>query len=676
MSNSQFQLFPPPAPQGVPKNPFRKGPRRPSIDTQSTVSTPLEDFKGKGAEAKAVVFQIVEPSSIKSPPEANIPPPPPRLFTPEPVAGPSTKSSSRSSPQPERRGTPLSQFNQTSSRTGGQDGASLRPHSPPQPSISPVIPMKSIFPQFNPAAPLNQQQYTNGVSNNFSRPRYRPSLEIQTTVPEIDQVLGPKTVPADVHDFPADVLDPVEIQYSTPAQLKNLWDITNGQKLAGASGRFNLRMERPDPATFVFGDPNAPFYTMQTYSTNELSLTRANPSLPNSNIPIMMFQLEDRRRREPPNDGLVSQLFSRLAAMLAIDQAADLARQHQLSPPDAAEVEANALKKAAALESCKLSWNAIKRVYELRHPSLNRQYPSQESEATTPPALVGAAGIPLSPKSQHRSGALHVTVSTPSANRGQSQAPTILVTAPLPANTLNGAASAVASPRTSTLPFSGSESESDETLASLDLRTMTLSICTSAINDAIPSLYAIDSVVAAILAVAVSDTTTNPVLGDMPLYDPTRPQMQLPTPPQPTYTNTRSARPKLFATLAERDDAEPIHLDIEIPTHTRTQIQTPKERRKWWTSFRSKLAQMQTKRRQKSKGKSSANSSPTSPEEFDLEKYGVKISSTVEKHAKKEELPGLARGVVKLFVWSIKLMFWALTVAFKLMAWGLKKALG
>ncbi|KAL2854970.1 hypothetical protein BJY01DRAFT_19160 [Aspergillus pseudoustus] len=675
MSNSQFQLFPPPAPQGIPKNPFRKAPRRPSIDTQSSVSTPLDEFKAKGAEAKAVVFQVVEPSSIKPPPEASPPPPPPRLFTPEPVAGPSTESS-RSSPLPERRASPSIEVNQVSSQCDGQYGASLRPHSPPQPSVSPVVPMRSIFPQFNPAAPLSQQLYNNGTPNNFSRPRVRPSLEIQTTMPEIDRVLGPKTVPADIHDFPADVLDPVEIQYSSAAQLKRLWDITNGQKLDDSSGNFNLRMERPDPATFVLGDPNSPFYTMQTYSTNEMSLTRANPSLPNSNIPIMMFQLEERSRRNPPNDGLVAHLFSRLAAMLAIDQAADLARQHQLSPPDAAEVEANALKRAAALESCKLSWNAIKRVYELRHPSLSRPYPNQEPQPATPPALIGAAGIPLSPRSQHRSGALHITVSTPSVTRGQSQAPTILATAPLQVNTLNGAASAVASPRTSTLPFSGSDSESDETLASLDLRTMTLSICTSAINDAIPSLYAIDSVVAAILAVAVSDVTTNTVLGDMPLYDPSRPQIQLPTPPRPAHTNTRLTRPKLFATLAERDDAEPPHLDIEIPTHTQTQIQAPKEHRKWWSVFRSKLTRIQVKRRQKSKGKSSANSSPTSPEEFDLEKYGVKISSTVEKHAKQEELPGLARGLVKIFVWGIKLMFWALTVAFKVMAWGLKKALG
>ncbi|KAL3466273.1 hypothetical protein BJX64DRAFT_251256 [Aspergillus heterothallicus] len=675
MSSSQFQLFPPPAPQGVPKNPFRKAPRRPSIDTQSTTSTPLEDFKGQGAEAKAVVFHVVEPSSIKPPPEATLPPPPPRLFTPELAPGPSNESS-QPSPRPERRASPSIEVNQEASQSDRQDGAGLRPHSPPQPSVSPDIPMRSMFPQFNPAAPLSQQQYSHGISNNFSRPRVRPSLEIQTTVPEIDRVLGPKTVPADVHDFPANALDPVEIQYSSLAQLKSLWDITNGQKLDNTTGTFNLRMERPDPATFAFGDPKSPFYTIQTYSTNEMSLTRANPSLPNSNIPIMMFQLEDRSRREPPNDGLVSHLFSRLAAMLAIDQAADLARQHQLSPPDAAEVETNALKRAAALESCKLSWNAIKHVYELRHPSLNRPYPNQETQTGTPPALVGAAGIALSPRSQHRSGALHITVSTPSANRGQSQAPTILVTAPLPVNTLSGAASAVASPRTSTLPFSGSESDSDETLASLDLRTMTLSICTSAINDAIPSLYAIDSVVAAILAVAVSDVATNPVLGDMPLYDPTKPQIQLPTPPQPTYTNTRSTRPKLFATLAERDDTEPPHLDIEIPTHTNTQVQVPKDRRKWWATLRSKLTQIQAKRRYKSKGKSSANSSPTSPEEFDLEKYGVKISSTVEKHANKEELPGPARGLVKLFVWGIKLMFWALTVGFKLMAWGLKKALG
>ncbi|KAL2863672.1 uncharacterized protein BJX67DRAFT_363165 [Aspergillus lucknowensis] len=684
MSNSQFQLFPPPAPQGPPKNPFRKAPRRPSIDTQPTATTPPEDPKGKSSEANAVILQIVEPHSIKPPPRAHAPPLPPRSFTPELVPGPSTESPS----QPRLQ----SQQKQSSPDTAGlalrsdsHDETSLRPtQSPPQSSVSPVVPIKSMFPQFNPGAPLSQQQYYNGVSKNFSRPRYRPAdLDLESTpAPEIDRALGPKTVPADIHDFPAGTLDLVEIQYSSSAQLKNLWEIANGQKPDHLSGAFNLRMGRTDPATFVFGDPNSPFYTMQTYSTNELSLTRANPSIPSSSIPIMMLQLEDRRRREPPNDGLVSHLFSRLAAMLAIEQAADLARQHQLSPPDATEVEANALKRAAAQESCKLSWNTTKRVYELRHPSLNRQYPNHDSQPATPPALVGAAGIPLSPTRAQRTGALHVTVSTPSANPeqnpGQSQAPTILVTAPLPNNSLNGAASAAATPRTSTLPFSGSESDSDETLASLDLRTLTLSISASAISDAIPSLYAIDSVVAAVLAVAVSDASTNPVLADMPFYDPHGTQVQIPTPPEPAhahahaYAHVRAPTngPEFLATHAERDDTEPPR--IEIPTQTQTDA--PKRYRKWWTLFRSKITQIQRNKRQKIRPRTAPHSSPNSPEEIDLEKYGIQTSVSKNHETKQEELPGFVRGLIKLFLWGLKLMFWALTVAFKILSWGLKLA--
>ncbi|KAI9371851.1 hypothetical protein BJX61DRAFT_543254 [Aspergillus egyptiacus] len=667
MSNSQFQLFPPPAPQGVSKNPFRKGPRRPSAGTQAASSIPLEDLKVQGAEAKAVVLQVVEPQSTEPPPQAHVPPLPPRSFMPELCPGPSTGSSSSRGDSPSLAANPSSGLIE-------DDGTNLRiTQDSSQRSVSPVIPMKSIFPRFNPDAPLTQQQYRHGVSNSFSRPRPRPpklSLDI-TPAPEIDRVLGPRTVPADIVDFPAGIQDPVEVQYSTPAQLKNLWEAANGQRHDNIEKNFNLRMERLDSATFVFGETNTPFYTMQTYSTNEVSITRGNPSLADSNIPIMMLQLEDRRRREPPNDGLVSHLFSRLAAMLAIDQAAELSAQHQLSPPDASDVEKKALKRAAALESCKLSWNSTKRIYELRHPSLR----VQQNREAPPPALVGAAGIALSPtRPKHTSGALDISVSTPSAGRGQPQAPTILVTAPLPSNPVDAAA--IASPRISTLPLSGSDSESDETLASLDLRTMTLSIAAFAICNTIPSLYAIDSIVAAILAVAVSDLTTNPVLADMPIYDPTRPPTRPPTkqpiPPQPAYMSTQTNRPELFATLAERDDLD--RQSIQLPAQLQTQI--PKRHRNWWSSLRSKIIQLQQNRRQKSKAKSTASASPaTVVEEIDLEKYGINSSPSTKEQVKEDELPGLARGLIKLFFWGLKLVFWALTVAFKIAGWGLKLAL-
>ncbi|RDW86856.1 uncharacterized protein DSM5745_03498 [Aspergillus mulundensis] len=651
-NNSQFQLFPPP-PQGVPKNPFRRGPRRPSLDTLSTSASPLEDIKGKESEAKAVLIQVVEPHSIKPPPKANVPPLPPRSATPELRQPPSTESLYSASPQVTRGGSFAHEVNppSSSSPSGQNNELGLRPaQSPPPPSVSPVVPIKSMFPQFNPNAPLNHEQYNNRVSNNFSRPRHRPAglrLDI-TPAPEIDRVLGPNTVPADVHDFPFSILSPVEIQYSSPEQLRILWDTTNGQRADNLSKAFTLRMERLDPATFIFGDPASPFYTMQTYSTNEISITRGNPSVLNSSIPIMMLQLEDRRRREPPNDGLISHLFSRLAAMLAIDQATELSRQHQLSPPDAAEVETNALKRAAALESCKLSWNAVKQIYDLRHPSLNKNI-----------------------------GALHISVSTPTSQaQGRVQAPTILVTAPL-LNNFNDVA-AVASPRTSTLPLSGTESDSDETLASLDLCTMTLSISAAAINNNIPSLYAIDSVVAAILAVAVADVATNPVLADMTFYDPTRTQTQtqIQSPPA-THTN----RPKLFATLAERDDNDndnhsSITPPLALPPQGQTQIQAPPKTRihhKWFPSFSSLRTKLAISRHRRAKAKAKTNSS-TSPavEEIDLEKYGINTSSSSPKKKNKteeEELPGLARGILKLMSWGFSLIFWAVKVALKILGW-------
>jgi hypothetical protein len=103
-----------------------------------------------------------------------------------------------------------------------------------------------MFPQFNPDAPLNQQQYNDRISNNFSRPRPRPAglkLDI-TPVPEIDRVLGPKTVPADVHNFPPSMLSPVGIQYSSLEQLKTLWEAANGQRADNLSKAYTLRMER------------------------------------------------------------------------------------------------------------------------------------------------------------------------------------------------------------------------------------------------------------------------------------------------------------------------------------------------------------------------------------------------------------------------------------------------
>lgn len=390
--------------------------------------------------------------------------------------------------------------------------------------------------------------------------------------------------------------------------------------------------DRSGPATFTFGDQQRPFYTLNTYSTDELAISRADPSKTNSAIPIVTFGLENRMRRQPPNDGLVALIFSQLAAMLAISQAEELSKRHTLSSTEAARTESDALKRAAALESCQLTWVPERRIYELKHPSLSKQQR---------PALVGTSGIALSPVQSP--GILHITVSTSSEDRLTSrQPPTILVTTPALPNTTDEARLA-ATTRTSTLPLT----DADEPLASLDMGSKSLSLSVASIITAMPSLYAIDSVVAAILAVAVSDEATNPVLADMPVYT-----NEKPLPPQPSPARFQG---KLVATLAEREDA----VQGETPlSRIKSTPAKPENRRR---TFKFKFwARTKLKRGRKT------NSKKIVVEEFDLERYGRYSPGSSRKGQK---LPGVTRGALKTMFWLLDVLVRSLTALVKVMAW-------
>ncbi|KAF7117183.1 hypothetical protein CNMCM5793_005903 [Aspergillus hiratsukae] len=632
---SQFQLFPPPSRVGGgSKNPFRKGIKKPAAKPQPSSPIPLEDLKG--SQTEAVLLQIIEDTNkVKPPPKAHVPRETP-LSIPETIREPESESLYDASPRigtAERERSPTPKTKPSLPRGQASRQKSPQP-SEPEP---PVIPMKSIFPRYDPNVPLSRQQYYPQSSG--SPPRTRPNLRglTLTPEPEIDRALGPKTVPASVLNFPTDMLEPLEVQYSSAAELKSLWEVANGQRLQNLMGTFNLRMHRTDHATFTFGDPQSPFYTMHTFSTDELSIARAHPMKPNSSVSVMMLKLEDRKRRLPPNDGLVTLLFSRLAAMLAIAEAEELAKQHHLSSNEASEVEGNALKRAATQESCRLLWNNEKHLYELQHPSHCKQQP---------PALVGAAGfgaagIPLSPVRSKYAGILHVTVSTPSSDAKSRQPPTIIVTTPLSPNVME-AANQAATPRTSTLPLT----DSDEPLASLDLGTMTLSISATAIINTIPSLYAIDSLVAAMLAVAASDETTNPILANMALF-----------PFNPASGGMFTG--KLVATLAEREDTEESNRLMAKIKSSKFVSDTPTDnnpsgKRSFWLWGRSQTAEPKSKNKQ------------IIIEQFDLEKYGRYGSSSSREGQK---LPGPTRGILRLLFFGLNLIVQTLTVLVKILAW-------
>ncbi|KAJ5609237.1 hypothetical protein N7528_009804 [Penicillium herquei] len=651
MSQS-FQLFPSTTPEPkVPKNPFRKGIKKPVSTVESEASIPLDDLQDSSKTSESVLLQIIQDTQT-------LPPPPPlpaahlaRSKSPsksvssyESFSPQSSRSRSRQESRSNHRALPSQSSMSNSSGSFRTINSAVSPQSS-QSSVSPV-PMRSMFPQFDPKLPLDQQGAPSMPSDTPEaiKKARRPKLTLASTS-EIDQFLGPKTVPASVLNFPTGVLESEEVRFSSPHELEMLWEAANGQRPQELYGTFNLRLTKTGPATFAFGNSQQPFYTLQTYSNNEMSISRAAPSNPENDVPIMTFSLEDRSRRDHPNDGLIALLFSRLAAMLAIDQAAELSQKHHLAGSEASEVERNALKRAAAQESCRLSWNRNLRLYELRHPSLSKR---------NPPALLGAAGIPLSPVQAQSSGILYITVSTPSSDTSPKQPPTIIVTGPVSSTALEAAQQA-ANPRTSTLPAP----DLDEPLATLDFATRTLSICPAAVIATIPSLYAVDSLIAAILAVAVSDESTNPILADMELGSP---KSIAPS----VKSMSRQGMPfrgKLITTLAEREDyAESIELASQIESAAAKSAAHPKKN---YLKFWSQKDVTPQDVKQSPKSKKSKNKKIV-VEEFDLEKYG-RYGRTSSREG--EKLPGIVRGTLKILFFALDLIVKILTAFVKVLAW-------
>ncbi|OGE50493.1 hypothetical protein PENARI_c016G07776 [Penicillium arizonense] len=651
---NQFQLFPPPAAEVKrSNNPFRKPGKKPAVKAEPGSPIPLEEIKDP-AKTESLLLQIIEDTQTIPPPPPGNPErsrsPPSLTKTAHDSMSPQSMHSQNRQAKKSNHQTVVSHNSHSSSSSSYTAASTVSPQSSKS-SASP-IPMRSMFPQFDPNLPVKQQSYQKQTPNNsqLTKSTRKPPKLTLTTSNHIDHVLAPKTVPASVLDFPTGSWEPEEVKYSSNEELMMLWETANGQRPENLVGTLNLRMTKTGPATFTLGNSQKPFYTLQTYSTDELSLGRSDPSRPNNDVPIMMMSLEDRIRREHPNDGLVTLLFSRLAAMLAIDQAEEISKQHHLAPAEASEIETDALKRAAAQESCRLSWNRHQRHYELRHPSLSRRQQ---------PALVGAAGIPLSPVRSQSSGMVHITVSAPSSDSSLHQPPTIIVTGPV-SSTAMEAAQQAANPRTSTLPVT----DLDEPLASLDFGTKTLSICPAAVLATIPSLYAIDSLVAAMFAVAVSDEATNPILADMVLGSP--------QPPRPTTSHTATAQSqpvfqgKLVTTIAEREDAaESMFLASQIKSAQKKSKDSSD--RKGSFAFWNKSSK--PKPQDGSRGKKQQNQQIV-VEEFDLEKYGRYGGGTREG----KKLPGITRSILRILFFGLDLIVKGLTLIVKILAWLLVNA--
>jgi hypothetical protein len=215
-TKTQFQLFPSPAKDK--KNPFRTIPRRPESrnKSQSPVSPLTDDSPKSEIQTESVIIKIIEDTKSDA-------------IQPRTARGISPDLN-----QSQLGNTMQTQLDRQQNR-----------------SISPGLPINSMFPQYNHQLPLGRQAYfpqNRDSEDSLQQDENISSAGRAMTVTrispgDVDAVLLPKTVPASVLNFPTEELSP-RMEYSTAEELLTLWESANGQELEQSLGTFNLRMER------------------------------------------------------------------------------------------------------------------------------------------------------------------------------------------------------------------------------------------------------------------------------------------------------------------------------------------------------------------------------------------------------------------------------------------------
>ena len=112
---------------------------------------------------------------------------------------------------------------------------------------SPVVPMRSMFPVYNPQVPLAKQHYypqrpvaarTTSPLSRLGRSEYPPSASAWTP---IDRALGPPSAPPSVANFNLDALTP---HLSSVKELDELWEATHGMEPNSKIRSYDLELAR------------------------------------------------------------------------------------------------------------------------------------------------------------------------------------------------------------------------------------------------------------------------------------------------------------------------------------------------------------------------------------------------------------------------------------------------
>jgi len=272
-ASKAFVLFPPPLPP-VPKlglpNPHV---RRPSLSHRAIVGSPTETVV-KSENGESVIIKIEEPdagrprssdigiaitthsrphSRASSTDSAIV------VVPASPIDGHTSLSSPHlyaTPPQdvPPRQATPANfkpppvrPVNSPSQSARSESATLVRSNSMRSNAVSPVAPLRSIFPIYNPELPLSQQSYYPQRPTSL-QPRYMSRDDYSSRVgtpSQCGRAIGePRTAPPSICSFAADVMSIPEMRYSSQNELEKLWEASHGMEANASIGSFDLEMAR------------------------------------------------------------------------------------------------------------------------------------------------------------------------------------------------------------------------------------------------------------------------------------------------------------------------------------------------------------------------------------------------------------------------------------------------
>lgn len=386
-----FSLFP-----NTANSPPRRQTPRPSTSTSSPVENPQHPVVVPGPYANTT--QSPPPSQGRRTPQARVGSPVhqprqsqehhSRQWGPSraEISTPAVQQPRQAADVPGRSETAFSQAQTLvlrSASTRSRSSIAKKPLDDDKKGEDPALP--SIFPQYNPEVPLNQQSYyptqrspTHIPRSAISRPMmYSPEPVTPASPPP---PIDPPRAPGPQATGPPPPLPTV----STTDELKGLWKATNGWKASESEGSvFCMKMtQEKDAPVYTLSSTGQAFYNMRVDPTSVsayITLSRHDPSKACRGPPttsattpttpssirsrrsqtkvgwheVISTTLEEESQRHRPNDGLVAELCPIAAIKMATE-----------NPED---------ESAAALaeqECARLVWDDDSDSHYLVHPAL------------------------------------------------------------------------------------------------------------------------------------------------------------------------------------------------------------------------------------------------------------------------------------------------------------------